>query len=509
MVAGPEQIGKYRVDQMLGSGSFATVWRGYDATLDATVAIKVLADNWSHDLDVCSRFVEEARILWRADHPRLVRVHAIDELPSGQPYFVMGYADCGSLLDRLQTAATLSVGDIMSIATQIAEGLDVLHQLGFVHRDLKPSNVLFRSVPDHHRNDSGADADGEADHVEGLMLADLGLAKALAHASGYTITTGTPAYMAPEQAEPMTAIDGRADVYSLGAMVYEMVAGVSPFPLGDVQSVRNRVSLRPPALSLYRPDISEEIDAAVQRALSFDREARQRSPREFAAALRSKPAPAVQRMNTPDRLPPPFAQHRAQGDQVPLDPGVATHRRARSGRRLVMPTVLAAIVAAGVSWFVLRPTDHSAPSRDYVTISDRSGKITAEVPAAWKSVARSGATGDSTPALLAAPDAALFLRDLNTPGVFLTLRPASGSEVPEHPGCTPSSATQSTLGKRTWTVVRYTCSPTASFVEAVTPASEVGGSQLLLAQVKEIVSSTTAANVASETNRLLGSINLN
>ena len=102
-VTAPAQIGSYRIERLLGAGSFATVWVGHDASLDARVAIKVLADNWSHDLPIRERFLDEARMLWRLDHERIVRVHGLGELGDGRPYLVMAWADGGSLRERLDT----------------------------------------------------------------------------------------------------------------------------------------------------------------------------------------------------------------------------------------------------------------------------------------------------------------------------------------------------------------------------------------------------------------------
>src|SRR5713101_4910353 len=97
-----EQLGRYRAERRLGTGAFATVWLAHDDALEAQVAIKVLADNWAHDDDIRRRFMEEARILWRLDSDRIVRVHAVDTLEDGRPYFVMDYADLGSLADRMR-----------------------------------------------------------------------------------------------------------------------------------------------------------------------------------------------------------------------------------------------------------------------------------------------------------------------------------------------------------------------------------------------------------------------
>ena len=163
----PERIGKFRVERLLGTGAFASVYLGVDEALASRVAIKVLADNWSHDDDIRRRFTDEARILRRADDDRIVRVHTVDELPDGRPYFVMDFADGGTLHGRMQLR-TMPIGEAVGVALQIALALDVIHTMGLVHRDVKPTNVMFRSRPAHRRNGGR----------ETVVLGDLGLAKA-------------------------------------------------------------------------------------------------------------------------------------------------------------------------------------------------------------------------------------------------------------------------------------------------------------------------------------------
>jgi eukaryotic-like serine/threonine-protein kinase len=241
-VSAPARFGRYRVERRIGSGAFATVWLAQDDVLDAPVAVKVLADNWSHRMDIRSRFEEEARILRRADSDRVVRVHDIGELEDGRPYFVMTYADRGSLAERIGDAP-LPVADTLRYGADIARGLAVLHQVGVIHRDVNPANILLRTG-----RDGG----------ERVLIADLGLAKAAVRGSGFTLTVGTPGYTAPEQARPGEhGLDKRADVYSIGAVLHHMLTGVVP--------EQDEVPLPPRQL---RPEVPDAVDAVVRRALA-------------------------------------------------------------------------------------------------------------------------------------------------------------------------------------------------------------------------------------------------
>jgi hypothetical protein len=207
-VAGPERIGRYRVSRFLGSGGFASVWLGTDDTLDQPVAIKVLAENWANVRDVHLRFLREASLLRTADSDRVVRMYDIGELDDGRPYFVMSYADRGTLAERL--TSPLPAQQALHLAIETARAVAILHHLGIVHRDIKPSNVLLQTAP--HGG-------------ERVLIGDLGVAKHIAQATGHTIAAGTPGYMAPEQAVPSPDIDPRADVYGLAALTYHLLTG--------------------------------------------------------------------------------------------------------------------------------------------------------------------------------------------------------------------------------------------------------------------------------------------
>ncbi|SPT59582.1 serine/threonine-protein kinase [Actinomadura madurae] len=254
----PTAAGRYRIDRLLGSGGFASVWLGHDPELDSPVAIKILAEHWTLRTDVRDRFVQEARLLRRADSHRLVQVFDIGELPDGRPYFVMTYADRGTLAERL-AGGPLPPAEALRTAREISLGVQELHDLGVVHRDLKPSNVLLRSAPGGGQR---------------LMISDLGIARTEDHLSSLTLPAGSPGYMAPEQTQVDGAPDRRADIYGLGALTHHLLTGEPP-----------AVPARPPGDT--RPAIPPAVSAAVLRALEPDRERRWASAAEFGEALAS------------------------------------------------------------------------------------------------------------------------------------------------------------------------------------------------------------------------------
>ncbi|MCP3802796.1 serine/threonine protein kinase [Allokutzneria sp. A3M-2-11 16] len=239
-------FGRYRVSGLLGTGAFASVWRAEDDALDAPVAIKVLADNWARHLDVRERFVSEAKLLRLADSDRILRVLDIGELPDGRPYFVTVLADGGSLEDRIADGE-LTQDEALAVLVEVAEAVCVLHELDIVHRDLKPSNVLI--------------------HRDRVLLADLGLAKALAQGSGLTQVAGSPGYMAPEQARGGAVVDERTDVYGLGALAHRLLAGETVGESGT--------------------KLQGRLGRAVRRALQADPDRRWPSARAFADELRA------------------------------------------------------------------------------------------------------------------------------------------------------------------------------------------------------------------------------
>jgi serine/threonine protein kinase len=294
----------------LGVGGFATVWLYRDEELRSDVAVKALAENWAQRLDIRERFLEEARILRRADSDHVVRVYDIGEA-EGTPYFVMTYADRGSLANVVASGEPVDPVRVVDLICQAGEGVGVLHAQGVIHRDIKPPNLLLRS---HGQNGTR------------LLVADLGVAKAMLHASGLTQVVGTPAYMAPEQAAGL-GVDSRADIHSLAAVAYQMLTGV-PVREGGFAALAE--ATLPPAPST-KADVPAELDDVILRALEPDPDRRYPDVGEFVAALRHA-VPADEPAFSPSPVPP-----------APKEPAVPPSRLVLA---LLFVLVLAASFAA-------------------------------------------------------------------------------------------------------------------------------------------------------------------
>jgi hypothetical protein len=430
----PERIGPYQVERLLGVGSFATVWLAYDPTLDSRVAIKVLAENWHHDLRVRERFLDEARLLRRLDHERLVRVHAVGELADGRPYAVMGWADGGSLRDRLADGP-IAAPAALGLLAEIAAGVAVLHRNDVVHRDLTPGNVLFRRA-----------ADGER-----VLIADLGLAKALAAASGLTARAGTPGYMAPEQDDPLSVVDVRADVYGLGRLGLRLLGADAGRPGAPVR---------------LRRGVPPGVAVVLGRAVAAHPADRYPDAAAFRAALL---AAAVH---------PGSAR-----------PGAtAGGRRGRPVRRRLAVAGLGVVALAGVG---ATAGDAATAGRDAGTWT--SGPVTVALPAGWKATGtgwagRYGPDGRLEPALVISPDPDRWAVDPTVPGAFVGLSATAAAELTPaafvagrpHADCVAAPVRQVRRAGVDWVVAGYAC---ARGRPAVVEAAGLGPGGLLYVQV--------------------------
>jgi serine/threonine protein kinase len=210
------QIPGFKLIRKVGEGGMATVYLATQESLDREVALKVMSPALAANVNFCEQFMKEGRIAAKLTHPHLMTVHDIGE-ESGVYYLASEYLPAGTLRDRMER---ISVAEVLEIARDVAAGLAYAHANGFVHRDVKPGNIMFR-------------ADATA------VLADFGIAKAMNATTSQTMTgtaIGTPDYMSPEQAQA-NPVDGRADLYSLGAVLFECLAGQRPYRAGDPYTV--------------------------------------------------------------------------------------------------------------------------------------------------------------------------------------------------------------------------------------------------------------------------------
>jgi serine/threonine protein kinase/Flp pilus assembly protein TadD len=267
------------IDRILGRGGMATVYLARDPKHGRSVALKVLHPELSATLGP-ERFRREIALAAKLQHPHILGVYDSGETPAGQLWFTMPYVEGESLRDRLRREHQLSVEDTLHIARDIGSALDYAHRAGFVHRDIKPENILF-----------------SGDHA---LLADFGVARSMdvvtppgdiRRPSGETLThtgfaVGTPAYMSPEQASGDRTLDARTDEYALAAVVYEMLAGETPFVASTPQAmIAKMMATAPPSVRVVRRDVSRGVDIAIRKALAATPAARYPSAGAFVTAL--------------------------------------------------------------------------------------------------------------------------------------------------------------------------------------------------------------------------------
>jgi eukaryotic-like serine/threonine-protein kinase len=289
----------YRIERELGRGGMATVFLARDLKHDRPVALKVLHPELAASLGP-DRFLREIKLAARLQHPHILTVLDSGDT-GGRLWFTMPFIEGESLRDRLVREKHLPVDDALRIAREAADALDYAHRHGVVHRDIKPENILL--------------ADGHA------LVADFGIARALGAAGAGDerltdtgLVIGTPAYMSPEQASGDRTLDARTDVYSLGSVLYEMLAGEPPFAAPTMQAmIVKRLTEPPPSVRAVRGTVPETVDLAIRKALAPLAADRFASVAELARALlpaaATGPAPAsvAATVPTPAAPPPPAA----------------------------------------------------------------------------------------------------------------------------------------------------------------------------------------------------------
>ena len=319
---------RYRLERELGRGGMATVYLARDIRHRRPVALKVLHPELGAVLGT-ERFLREVETAAGLQHPHILPVFDSGEA-AGRLWYTMPYVEGESLRDRLVREVQLPVEDAVRLTREVAEALDYAHRHGVVHRDIKPDNILL--------------TEGHA------SVADFGIAKAVSTAGGEALTqtgtaVGTPAYMSPEQASPGAPLDGRSDVYSLGCVLYEMLAGEPPFTGPSSQAIIARHCADPPrSIRVVRPGVPLAVERAVERALAKVAADRFQTAGEFARCL------ATPEVSSTSAVAP-------AGSARAPEPTLAAPRKAVRHPRTLATLAIAVLVGLGVllAWLRSRP----------------------------------------------------------------------------------------------------------------------------------------------------------
>jgi len=270
---------RYRVTRLLGHGGMGAVFEAHDGT-GARFALKILGREWAKDDVVTARFAREARAASAVDSQHIVRVHD-GGTEDGCPYLVMDLLAGEDLGARLRRRRHLSLDEALQVTEQLLEGVVAAHAAGIVHRDLKPDNVLL------------VDRGGDRSSV---TIVDFGMSKierprggtAPLPLTGKGVVLGTPLYMSPEQARAQTDVDGRSDVYSTGAILFECLTGRPPHTGETHEQVLLRICMEDaPDVRRWAPEVPDTLAALVSRALAREREDRFATADEMLAAVRA------------------------------------------------------------------------------------------------------------------------------------------------------------------------------------------------------------------------------
>ncbi len=305
---------RYELEELVGSGGMSSVFRAHDRLLDRKVALKVLHQQYTDDAGYVERFRHEARAVAALSHPNIVTVIDRGE-HGGRQFIVFEYIEGENLKELIQRRGPTPVATALELAMQISRGLSFAHRQGLVHRDVKPQNVLLNG-------------DGQA------KVTDFGIARSLDVQHGMTQTgtvLGTSDYIAPEQAQGQR-VDEHTDVYSLGVVLYELLTGEVPFPGENFVAVAMRhINEAPPPIRDKRPDVSQRLEAAVQKAMAKEPDDRFPSMADFCRELEA-------------------CQAEEQGATQVITPArgaTRPRRRARAVSPWPLLVVLAALIAIG------------------------------------------------------------------------------------------------------------------------------------------------------------------
>lgn len=325
-----QTVGSYRIVRLIGQGGMGVVYLAVQPNIGSRVAIKVLSQSASASVGMVDRFFAEARAANRIRHESIVNVLDLAVLPDQRPYIVMEHLEGAPLTTHLEAHRPFPLGFLVRVALETLSALDAAHSHGITHRDLKPDNLFVTTL-------------GR------VKVLDFGIAKLRPELGGQSDATrtgallGTPQYMSPEQALGQTA-DPRADLYSLGVVLYEGAAGQRPFQAESLfELLRQHIESTPPPPSTLRPDLPPALERVILRAMAKDRNNRFQTATEMAEALTAL-LPALPDAGTTAPMPPRVS---------PLTPGHVAPTAAQTGvgsRTSVGGTSLAPAATRSSPW---------------------------------------------------------------------------------------------------------------------------------------------------------------
>ncbi len=384
-------LGAYRVDALIGVGGMAEVYRAWQPSMERHVALKLLPTHVSDHPDFAERFRREARMLAQLSHTHILPVFDFGEV-SDRLFLVMPLMENGTIATRVR-GRRVPLEQVVRVGVQVGDALAYAHERGVVHCDVKPGNILL-------------------DERGNCLLADFGIARMLGDVTpgadgADDVALGTPSYMAPEQAEH-AAVDGRADIFALGVVLYELAVGARPFRTDDAYL---RVHGVPPPPSSLRPELPQQLDWILLRALSARRDDRFTHASEMVQALRALPtrrtplSPAVSPAPRSQTTSAPTASHTPR-------PRAALPPQSQPRQRVRAPTFIAAVLACAfavvLGLTVYLRSNPSSPPRPAATASvAATTQPAATAPNPAKLFA--GCPRSPSPDLAAAPDVAAAL----------------------------------------------------------------------------------------------------
>jgi serine/threonine protein kinase/Tfp pilus assembly protein PilF len=377
-----ETLSHYRIVSKIGAGGMAEVYLAEDTKLDRKVALKILAADVASNRDRMDRFVQEAKAASALNHPNIITIHEIDQTDSGH-FIATEFIDGDTLRERMRSAP-LNVVEVLDVAAQIASALSTAHAEGIVHRDIKPENVMLRR--------------------DGIVkVLDFGLAKLTERWPSESLDTGAPTsapiktepgmvmgtaiYMSPEQARGLH-LDGRTDIFSLGVLIYEMVAGRRPFAGPNTIDILAAIvsDKEPPPLARYTDEAPAELQRIVEKALAKEREERYQSAKDLLIDLRNLKRrleidTELGRASPPEKfgVPPSDAissEAKTPPEGIPHSPATSSaeyivnqiklHKR---GVTMTLGVLVLAIVGA-IFWYLKHTPAASLTEKDTIVLAD-------------------------------------------------------------------------------------------------------------------------------------------